>query len=130
MILSRRSLFSGCSLAIAATIPACEQPQPKNPIGMDFRDTYGPRPRVVKDQAGNLPIAKGKPTLAYMIEFPCTVRVIELDTERPIAQAAAKPGQILSVEKKAGILLDGKVVAPGPLDETLEYGIFCDRKAR
>jgi hypothetical protein len=130
MILSRRSIFAGCSIGVAVVAPGCEQSQPKNPVGMDFRDTYGPRPRVVKDKAGNLPTAKGKPTLAYMIEFPCTVRVIELESERLIAQAAAKPGQILSVEKKAGVLLDGKAVAPGALDETLEYGIFCDRKAK
>jgi hypothetical protein len=130
MILSRRSIFSGCSIAIAVVSPACEKPQPKNPMGMDFRDTYGPRPQVVKDQSGNLPVAKGKPTLAYMIEYPCTVRVIEMDSQRVIVQAPAKAGDILAIEKKVGVSLDGHVIATGPLDETLEYGIFCNRKVK
>jgi hypothetical protein len=128
MILSRRSIFSGAGLAIAMTLPACDsKPSRKNPMDMDFRDTYGPRQQVVKDQSGNLPVAKGKPTFAYMIEFPCTVRVMEIDSKRIIATGAAKQGDILAIDKKNGVTLNNKSLANGPLEPLSEYGIFCDR---
>ena len=128
MILSRRSIFAGCSIAAAIVAPGCEKPSSKNPMDMDFRDTYGPKPQVVKDQKGNLPVAKGRPTMAYMIEFPCTVRVMEIDSQKVVATSPAKAGDILSIEKKSGVLLDGKVITTGPMDPLMEYGIFCDRK--
>ena len=129
MILSRRSIFSGASLAIAMAMPACDtKPDRKNPMDMDFRDTYGPKPQVVKDQSGNLPVAKSKPTFAYMVEFPCTVRVMEMDSKKIIASGNAKAGDLLAVDKKNGVSLDGKPLANGPLEPLMEYGIFCDRK--
>jgi hypothetical protein len=131
MILSRRSILTGCSAAVAAVVPACnEAAPPKNPMGMDFRDTYGPRPQVVKDAKGNLPVVSGRlnPSLAYMIEYQCTVRVLEIDSGKQIAQADAKPGNIVAMELAKGVSVDGKVIAAGPLDPLSEYGIFLDRK--
>lgn len=131
MILSRRSIFSGCSIAVAAVVPACSEPAPpKNPMGMDFRDTYGPRRQVVKDAKGNPPVIVGRanPSLAYMIEYPCTVRVVETDSNKEVARADARPGDIVAIEKARGVTLDGKVLSAGPLDPLVEYGIFLDRK--
>ena len=131
MILSRRSILSGCSVAVAAVVPACnEAPPPKNPMGMDFRDTYGPKPQVVKDVKGNLPVVSGRlnPSMAYMIDYKCTVRVLEIDSGKEIAKADAKPGDIVALEKVKGVSVDGKVIAAGPLDPLSEYGIFLDRK--
>ena len=129
MILSRRSIFSGASLAIAMAMPACDtKPDRKNPMDMDFRDTYGPKPQVVKDQSGNLPVAKSKPTFAYMVNYPCTVRVMEIESQRVIASGDAKAGDLLAINKKNGVTLGDKSLANGPLDATVEYGVFCDRK--
>ena len=131
MILSRRSIFTGCSVAVAAVVPACnEAPPPKNPMGMDFRDTYGPKPQVVKDVKGNPPVVSGRlnPSMAYMIEYPCTVRVLEMDSGREIARADVKPGNIVGIEKAKGVTVDGKVIGAGPLDGMSEYGIYLDRK--
>ncbi len=105
----------------------CEE-KSKNPMGMTFRDTYGPSQEVIESPKGQPPVLVGKVPLAYMVDFNCVVRVINVDAKTTLAAHDCKAGQIVSIDAADGVRVGDVKVKPGPLDAASRYGIFLEVK--
>jgi hypothetical protein len=114
---------------IAAVVAGAIGCKPKDPLdGMKFRDTFGRKQEVITDPNGQPPVAVGKPTLAYMLDFACVVRVTDVETKKELASHDAKAGDIVVIDAANGIKVGDDRVKPGPLNADDRYGIFLDRR--
>lgn len=120
-----RSMVLCMSLLLIA---GCQKDEPHNPMGMDFRDTYGPKQPVIQDAKGHRPVAVGKPPLAYMVDVQASVRIMNTATNEQLATAPVKAGTVVAVDKEEGIYVGEKIIRPGPLDADVKYGIYIDVK--
>ncbi|HSH92566.1 MAG TPA: hypothetical protein VK968_00300 [Roseimicrobium sp.] len=124
---THRWSFVGCLLVVTSV--ACEEK--KDPLGgMKFRDTYPPNQnrQVITDVKKLPPVVSGTLPLAYMIDFACTVRVMDEDKKIPLAAADARAGQIVSVDAKSGVIIGTNKALAGPMDPTRIYGIYLEPK--
>ncbi len=110
----------------AAELIGCADKSSRNPMGMDFRDTFGPRPPSFQDAQGRRPVVVGKPNLAYMIDFPCTVRVVNLVTGQTLIDVKTLAGTVVAVDRQQGVYLGERILSPGPLDAESRFAIYLD----
>jgi hypothetical protein len=97
-------------------------------MGMSFMDTYGQQQPVVRDEKNFPPVAMGKLPLAYMVDQECLVRIMDTETKKTLVTAPAKPGDLISLDPKAGVHIADKHVLNGPLKNDGTIGIFLDPK--
>lgn len=115
---------------IAAVVGPAIGCKPKDPLdGMKFRDTYPSRRQdVITDPTGMPPVAVGNSPLAYMVDYACGVRVLDVESKKLIVAHDANAGDIVVIDAKNGIHIGGVLVKPGPLTADGRFGIFLDRK--
>ncbi len=71
-------------------------------------------------------VKKGLAPLAYIVESPANVSVVDLDTQQRLASAPVGARTIVRVEARTGVVFGKQHVAPGPLAADHQYGIYVE----
>lgn len=77
-----------------------------------------------------LPVKSGSLPLAYLLEHPGEIRVIDATDGTVVASTLAGGRTILSVDAERGVAIAGKVIRAGPLDPGHTYEIYLTNPQR
>ena len=114
-------------LVLAILSTGCE-PERKNPMDMKFSDTYDKPQRVNTDPKNQPPVLVGKLPLVYIAEFACSVRVMDVDNKKKLAEHPINAGGIVMVDSNKGIRIGDEFTQPKTLDPAGHYAIYLDRE--
>lgn len=127
-----RSIFA-CSLALAVALPAaggCHLFRKKRKIPQS--DPIPPSTQVAEEHVMRTPPVVDRPVkvgllpLAYLLEHPGELRVVDATAGRVLLTTMVGGRTILSLDPEEGITIGGRRVLPGRLDPAHQYEIYLD----
>jgi hypothetical protein len=125
-VLGIASPLAGIGLVVANGCGNREQPPD---LPEHYTTTQQVQDRPLTASVRSTLIKQGPPPLVYMCETPATLRFTDVDTGVDLASASVAARQIVSIDARRGVTVDGNTIVPGPLRGEHRYGIWLDPPA-
>lgn len=117
-------------VCIAAVGCAAQREQREYPTTQAVDDIQEVQEQEFRAPRTVSPVAQGPAPLVYAVNGPGPVRIVDLATNKTLAQQDVPGGTIVSIDAETGIRFGTEQVVRGPLTSDRQYGIYLDREEK
>lgn len=72
------------------------------------------------------PVSQGAAPLAYMVESGGVVKIVQMEDDKTLVQAAAPAGSVITIDEDSGVRIGNDLLVKGPLPAGKTYQIFVE----